>query len=108
METSAPFNKYITLTNYLLLVTILLSGDTFAKVCTIFCRYFCAVDFAAILGMNIGSANYFHRTVVPDVDHAAERVLKKFLKRCREQVSDRDNVRYFSIVYLHHFVHFLT
>jgi hypothetical protein len=95
IETSAKYNKFITLTNYLLLVTILLSGDTLCKAMIIFCKWnqIILLIYSALLGINIGSPSYYHRHVVPDMDKATYHVLTKFLIDCRLKTPDKNNVK---------------
>jgi len=93
LPTSRPFNSFVTLTNYLMLITILLSGDTFSKVSTMFCKHFKFFYFQAIMGMSVGSQQFYQETVVPNVDKATKEVLETFLLECRLNTPDRSKVR---------------
>lgn len=67
---------------YLLLVSILLTGDTFTKIAALF----------GLLEVNTGSKSTFYSTIIPDVQQTADIVMKKFMEYTRSLINDPSDV----------------
>ena len=94
MLTTQTFTFYVTFTNYLLLVSILLTDDTFTKVNTLFGNsYKIYLILKGFIGMNVGSESYYNETVVPNVDNAVDKVTKDFIMECRLSTPNPNRVR---------------
>jgi len=66
----------------LLLVFILIAGDTYSKISTLF----------SLLGISVGSKDYYDRTVIPDVDGAVAAVTERILRDCWNQTPHKDDM----------------
>jgi hypothetical protein len=75
------------------MVAIVLSGDTYSKVNTLFGKLLFLNNIEGFLGMKIGSEKMYYQTVAPNVDKAVQTVTDEFLLQCRLRTVDRHNVR---------------
>ena len=79
---TSKIGPLVTISNYLLLITILLTGDTYSKVSAIF----------HLLGTNIGSKDYYHDTVIEQVEKAVSEESEKFILQCRQITPDKKDI----------------
>ena len=52
---------------------ILLSGDTYSKISTVF----------NIAGMSFGSETFYHKNVTPNLNKVVQRVTDEFITKCK-------------------------
>jgi hypothetical protein len=84
IETSSEYlnSKYYKLSIYLIMVTILLTDSTFERTSDLF----------NILKINTGSKQFYHNTVILNVEKAVNSLLEEFLECNRTQIKNKDDV----------------
>ena len=74
-HTSKKYRIYTTITNFLLLLYVIMTEDTYGRVASIL----------ALIGLHIGSEQYYHNKVVPKLDVAVSNITQRFLAECRKK-----------------------
>jgi hypothetical protein len=84
IETSSEHlnSKYYNLCIYLIMVAILLIGSTFERTFALF----------NILDINTGSKQFYHNTVILDVEKTINSLLKEFLECNRTQIKNKVDI----------------
>jgi hypothetical protein len=81
IETSKKLG-YGNVTNYLASIFTILTGSTYTEVSNIF----------GLLGINMPSESYFNETIIKKLEQAVKIVLDRFLRDCKIQIEDKENI----------------
>src|SRR5690242_5876810 len=73
---------YGTITNFLLLLFIIITDDTYSRVAGIM----------ALIGLNFGSKQFYNNKVVTELDTAVLNVTKEFLAECRKRTPNTQDM----------------
>lgn len=82
MQTSSTTIGGHAYTSFLLLILIVFTGSTYSKVHQLF----------GLLGMKIASEDFYHKTVLPDLEKATQEVFDEFMASCRNQTADKQDM----------------
>ena len=85
----------VTLTNYILLCSILLSGESFSKISLLFGKiiFYNLIVLLGFTGINFGSEKHYHDFIVPKVTNVVEKITNQFLKQCCLKTLNKDAVK---------------